>query len=229
MKKIAMLALAALIALPGFAQDEDLDNVVYRSADDVVRFEVLSHIAYGYHFLNSNDFRSRMSDEYIINLFNFGIYPIDALGIELGVDVAFNDFASSSHAFYLDPEHRIQAIEFSDLVTGTLDRHYGSADVFSLNAPLLLKLRAGDFWFGGGAVGSLNLLGRTEYAYRQANRREEVSERRAKVNTFSYGLVATLGYDMLGVYFKYYPKTSKVLPDGSVDMSYMTLGVILDF
>lgn len=224
-----MLALAALIALPGFAQDEDFDNVVYRSADDVVRFEVLSHIGYGYHILNSNDFRSRMSDEYILNLFNFGLYPIDALGIELGVDLAFNDFASNSHAFFLDPEHRVQAIEFSELVTGTLDRHYGSADVFSLNAPLLLKLRAGDFWIGGGAVGSLNLMGRTEYAYRQDNRRVEVSERRAKVNTFSYGLVATLGYDMLGLYFKYYPKTSRMLPEGSVDMSYMTIGVLFDF
>ena len=48
-------------------------------------------------------------------------------------------------------------------------------------------------------------------------------------NTFSYGLVATLGYDMLGVYFKYYPKTSRMLPEGSVDMNYMTIGVLFDF
>lgn len=229
MKKIAMLALAALIALPGLAQDNEFDNVVYRSANDVVRFELVSGFGYGYHLVNSPDFRSRMSDEFFLNIAQFGLYPIDALGIELGLDVAFSDFASNSHAFYLNGDRKIQAVEFAELVPGTLDRHFGSADIFSINAPLVLKFRAGDFWIGGGAVGSLNLLGRADYAYRQDNRRVEVSERRAQLNLFSYGLVATLGYDSFGVYFKYYPKTSKVLPEGSVDLNYMTLGFVFDF
>lgn len=231
MKKIVLLALAALFAIPVFAQDEEWDNVVYTSADDVVRFEFLSHLGYGYHFIKSPDFSSRMSDEYFINIVRLGIYPIDALGIELGLDVAYSDFASNTHAFFLSEDRKIQAADFSQIVpgTGTLDRHFGSFDIVSVNAPLILKLRAGSFWIGGGAIGSLNLPGRAEYAYRQANRRVDVSERGAKVNLFTYGLVATLGFDSLGFYFKYYPKTSRLLPDGSVDMSYMTLGVVFDY
>ncbi len=229
MKKIVLLALAALISVPMFAQEEEWDGLVYASPNNVVRFELLSSFGYGYHFVSSPDFRSRMSDEFFLNIAQFGLYPIDALGIELGLDVAFSDFASNSHAFYLNGERKIQAVEFSELVPGTLDRHIGSADIFSINAPLVLKLRAGDFWIGGGAIGSLNLMGRTDYAYRQDNRRVEVSERRAQVNLFTYGLVATLGYDSFGVYFKYFPKTSRLLPEGSMELSYSTLGFVFDF
>ena len=224
-----MLALAALIAFPGFAQDEEFDNVVYRSSNDVVRFELVSNFGYGYHILNSTDFRSNMSDEIFINVATFGLYPVEAVGIELGLDVYFSDFSSRSHAFQLNQDRRVQAMDFSQLVSGTLDRHYGSFDVFSLNVPLLLKFRAGSFWVGGGAVGSLNLAGSTHYFYRMDNRRVEVTERKAQINTLTYGLAATLGYKGLGLYFKYYPKTSRLLPEGSVDMNYMTLGVVFDF
>jgi hypothetical protein len=230
MKKFALLALAALIALPLSAQDDDeLDNVIFSSTNDVVRFEALSHIGYGYHFVNSPDFQSRMSDEYFLNIVSLGIYPADALAIELGLDVALSDFGSRTHAFLQGQNRLIQCEEFSRIEQGTLDRHYGSFTVASVNAPLLLKLRAGSFWIGGGAVGSLNVWGRTYYAYRQRYREVAVTERRAKVNTFTFGLVATLGFDSFGLYFKYYPRTSRLLPDGSVDMNYMTLGVVLDF
>lgn len=229
MKKTAMLALAALIAFPGLARDDEFDNVVYRSSNDVVRFELVSNFGYGYHILNSTDFRSNMSDEFFINVAAFGLYPVEAVGIELGLDLCFSDFSSRSHAFLLNQDRLVQAMDFSQLVPGTLDRHRGGFDVFSLNAPLLLKFRTGSFWLGGGAVGSFNLAGTTRYYYRMDNRREEVSERKAKLNSLTYGLVATLGYGDLGLYFKYYPKTSRLLPDGSVDMDYMTLGVIFDF
>ncbi len=230
MKKIVLLALAALFVLPVYAQDDDeLDNILFASANDVVRFEALSHIGYGYHFVKSPDFQSRMSDEYFLNVVSLGIYPVDALAIELGLDVALSDFGSRTHAFMQGQDRLIQCKEFSQIEQGTLDRHYGSFSVASLNAPLLLKLRAGGFWIGGGAVGSLNVWGRTYYAYRQRYREVAVTERRAKINTFTFGLVATLGFDSFGLYFKYYPRTSRLLPDGSVDMNYMTLGVVLDF
>lgn len=230
MKKIVLLALAALFVLPVYAQDDDeLDNILFASANDVVRFEALSHIGYGYHFVKSPDFQSRMSDEYFLNVVSLGIYPVDALAIELGLDVALSDFGSRTHAFMQGQDRLIQCKEFSQIEQGTLDRHYGSFSVASLNAPLLLKLRAGGFWIGGGAVGSLNVWGRTYYAYRQRYREVAVTERRAKINTFTFGLVATLGFDSFGLYFKYYPRTSRLLPDGSVDMNYMTLGAVLDF
>lgn len=230
MKRIALLALAAVFALPLFAQEEEeWDNVVYASANDVVRFEMLSSFGYGFHLLNSPDFQSRMSDEYFVNIATLGIHPIDALGIELGIDLVYNSFGSRTHAFMQSPDGLIQSLEFTQLEQGTLDRHYGSFDVLSLNAPLLIKCKAGSFWIGGGAVGSLNCLGRTFYSYRQNYREVSVTERRAKINTFTYGLVATVGYNGFGVYFKYYPKTSRLLPEGSVDFNYMTIGCVYDF
>ena len=230
MKKIALLALAALFSFPLIAQeDDDLDNVIFASANDVVRFEALSHIGYGYHFVKSPDFQSRMSDEYFLNIVSLGIYPADVFSIELGLDASISDFGSRTHAFMQSEDRLVRSKEFSLLEQGTLDRHYGSFAVLSLNAPLLLKLHAGGFWIGGGAVGSLNIWGRTYYAYRQHYREVAVTERRAKVNTFTYGLIATLGFDSFGLYFKDYPRTSRLLPDGSVDVSYMTVGAVLDF
>ena len=79
-----MLALAALIAFPAFAKDDEFDNVVYRSSNDVFRFELVSNFGYGYHILNSTDFRSNMSDEFFINVATFGLYPVEAVGLELG-------------------------------------------------------------------------------------------------------------------------------------------------
>jgi hypothetical protein len=55
----------------------------------------------------------------------------------------------------------------------------------------------------------------------------DLIERKAKVNPFSYGLVATASYGVFGVYFKYYPKSSRLLPEGSVDLSYSTIGIVL--
>ena len=229
MKKIALLALAALITVPVFAQEEAWDGLVYASPNDVVRFEVLSSVGYGYHIVNTQDFRSNASSEYFLNLMSLGLYPIDAIGFELGLDLMFNNFGSRTHAFSLNQDRKVQATDFSQFEVGTLDRHRGDFNIFSLNAPLVVKFRAGDFWIGGGAVASLNLLGSTNYYYRQDYRTVEVTERRAKLNTFTYGLVATLGYNGFGAYFKYYPRTSRLLPAGSVDMSYMTIGFVFDY
>ena len=230
MKKIALLALAALFTLPVSAQEEeDWGNLVFSSANDVVRFELVSRVGYGYHLVNSADFSSRMTDEYFFNIANLGIRPVNALGIELGLDLAYNSFGSRTHAFIQTPDRLVKAVEFSQLEQGTLDRHYGSFSFFSLNAPLLIRCHAGGFWIGGGAVGSLNFLGRTYDGYRQGYRDVGVSERKAKINTLTYGLVATLGYDGMGMYFKYYPKTSRLLPDGSADVSYVTVGVVFDY
>ena len=50
---------------------------------------------------------------------------------------------------------------------------------------------------------------------------------KAKVNPFSYGIMATASYGSFGLYFKFYPKSSRILPEGSVDVSYTTLGIVL--
>ena len=229
MKKAILVALALVFAAPLFAIDDDFDNVVYSSANNHVRFEVLSTFGYGYHIVKSNDFNSNGSSEFFFNVASLGLYPVDSFGLELGLDCAFNAFDSRNSAFILDNERKVQAMEFSTLVAGTPDRHRGNFDVFSLNIPAVAKVKIGDFSLGGGAVASFNLLGSTTYYYKQDNRREEVTYTRAQMNRFTYSFVATLGYGSMGAYFKYYPASSPLLPEGSVDMSYMTIGLVFDF
>ena len=71
------------------------------------------------------------------------------------------------------------------------------------------------------------ISGVNSYWVEKGNRNMTINERKAKVNPFSYGIVATASYGAFGLYFKFYPKSSRLLPDGSVDLSYTTVGIVL--
>lgn len=225
MKKLVMLTLAVFLASPVFAAGDNENNALYTSPSGTVSFDLFSHIGYGFHFVKSNSFNPNSGGELFVNVLKFGVYPAQWLGMELGVDMAFNNFNSKREAFYLDNARKIQVKDFSEIEAGTLDKHRGGFNVFSLNAPLLVKGIIGDVQVGVGAVASWNAAADTYYYFRKDNRRTEVSETKAEVNPFTYGFIATVSYDGLGLFFKYYPKSSRLLPEGGVDLSYMTLGI----
>ena len=85
----------------------------------------------------------------------------------------------------------------------------------------------GIFELGAGAEARLNFAGSTSFSYRQDNRYVSVEERKAKLNLFNYDILAVFSMNDMGIYFKYYPKGSRFLPEGSVDFSWMTLGIVL--
>ena len=93
----------------------------------------------------------------------------------------------------------------------------------------MLKGYFDKFQIGVGAEASLNCLGETYMTYKTGSKRTQVEDTAADINLFSYGIIASLGFDYTSIFFKYYPKGSKVLPDGSVDLNYMTLGIALGF
>ena len=229
MKKLFFALLTSLlVGVPAFADDEDY--TLYTSSDGKVSFDMLSHIGYGYHFVNSSDFKSNWSSEVFFNILKVEVRPAEVLGFSLGVDARFNIFNSKNTVFALgNGDNLIKAFDFGRFVDGSFDKSRGGFNVFSLDTPFLVKGIFGDFKLGVGAFAAFNLAGDTYYYFRQDNKRTEVSETKAKVNTFNYGLLATFSYDDIGVYFRYYPKSSKLLPDGSVDLSYMTLGIAIDF
>jgi hypothetical protein len=227
MKKLVMLALAALVAIPVFAQDKE-NNRVYTASDGKAYIDLFSHMGYGYHFVNSNAYTPGWSGEFVFNVMKFGLRPADVLGIDLSVDFAWNNFDSKKDAF-LQSNQLIQVGDFSHYVEGTIDKKNSGFDVFGLTAPLVVKGIFGKFEIGGGAFASWNITGSTYCRYRQNNVRAQFDEVKAKVNPFTYGFLATVSYDDFGVYFKYYPKSSKLLPENSVDLSYVTLGVVLGF
>ena len=223
MKRLVILTVTALLAVPGFAQIDP----VYTSSDGKVMFDVFGHIGYGYHISKSNDFKPSWSDEFFVNLLKFGLFPTEHLGFELGVDLQVNDFNSKEKAF-VQHDGIIQAADFStlELISGVEKKH-SDFTIVGLGAPVLVKAKFEKVGLGVGAVASWNLAGTTSYWTEKGNRRVDVSETKAKVNPFSYGIMATASYGALGVYFKYYPKSSRLLPEGSVDLSYSTVGIVL--
>ena len=224
-----LTALAALFVLPMFAQDETLDPI-YTSSNGKVEFDMLSHIGFGYNIVKTNDFKPAFSSEFMMNVVDLGLYPTQNLGIELGVDFTYNNIGSRESAFIQTKDHLIKAVDFSsvklDEIAG-ITKPRGGIDVFSFTAPLLLKGVFNKFEIGAGAEACYNVSAETYYYFRQENRRVEVSESKAKVNRFTYDFLAFLSYNDFGVYFKYRPKNSRILPDGSVDLSFMTVGIVL--
>ena len=227
MKKLVMLALAALVAIPVFAQ-EDEENRVYTASNGKAFIEVFDHIGYGYNFVQSNDYTPGWSGEFMFNIVEFCLRPAEVLGIDLGVDFAWSTFDSKKNAF-LQSNQLIKAGDFSHYVEGTIEKKNSGFEVLSLTAPLVVKGIFDKFVIGAGAFANWNIASDTYCHYRKDNLRADLYETKAKVNPFTYGFIATVSYDEFGVYFKFYPKSSRLLPEGSVDLSYMTLGLVLGF
>lgn len=220
-------ALAALLTATAFASEPD--EPVYSSSNGKFTFDLFSHIGWGYHITNSNDFKPAGAGEFFFNLAKLGLYPTSNLGIEFGVDIEGNYFRSKESFFVLDSQNRIQAIDIASNMVGSYEKARGAFNYLTFNAPLMVKGIFDKFEFGIGAEASLNCLGETYITYNTGNKRTQIDESEAEINLFSYGLVATIGYDDMSLYFKYYPKGSKVLPDGSVDLSFVTVGIAFGF
>ena len=220
MKKILTCALAALLLLPTFAREKE---PVASSADGKVTFDVASHVGYGYHFVKSSDFRPAWSGNLFINLVKLGVH-LDDLSLGLGLDFDYKNFTSKESIFLQDGAHKIQTSAFPTM-DGTLKKCRGGIDVFSLTTPLHVQYSIGHIRLGLGAEANFNLTGDTYFRYKVDNKRTLVSESKAAVNPFSYGFFATLGVNDGCFFFKYYPKSSRILPKGSVDLGFMTLGI----
>ena len=218
MKRILILFSTLLLAYPSFAQSE---LSIASSSDKKISLEMLSHVGYGWHFVKSDDFRKAGSGEFFFNILNLDIRPAEVFGLSLGADLEFNSFDSKKDMFFLNEDKKVLALPFVD----GFDKTRSEIHTTSFNFPLLATFYFNDFHVGFGAEGTLNTGGYTHTYTKQGYVTDRHNENKAKVNRFSYGLTAFLSYDNLGVYFKFYPKSSKVLPDGSVNFSFWTLGV----
>lgn len=229
MKRMILTTLVALFFLPAFAQDETLEPL-YTSPNGKVEFDMLSHIGFGYDIVNSNDFKPTFSSEFLMNIVDISLSPTENLGIELGVDFTVNNFGSRESAFIQSKDHLVKAVDFPSVKLddiGSQTKARGGINVFSFTAPLILKGIFGKFQVGAGAEACYNVSGETYYYFRQENRRVEVSETKAKVTPFTYDFLAFLTYDDFGIYFKYRPQNAPILPAGGVDLSFVTVGLVL--
>ena len=224
MKRILTIILDASMALTALAQSDR--EPLYSSADGSVTFNMLSHLGYGYHFVKTEAFEPISSGETFLNVFQIGLYPAENLGFELGADIAYNYFRAKNRSFTLDSDRKIQVVDIPT-AEGNIQRFRSNIGSVSANFPLVVKGLFGKFELGAGAEARLNFAGSTSFSYRQDNRYVSVEERKAKLNLFNYDILAVFSMNDMGIYFKYYPKGSRFLPEGSVDFSWMTLGIVL--
>ena len=204
-------------------------NTIYSSENGTFRIHLMSHMGYGFYFVDTQDYLPKQggSGEFFMNLLQFELRPGEKFGIDLSADFLFRHFNSEDQAFYQNAEGLIKA-STAVLPVGAQDIRSNFC-TFGANFPLMMHGYFGNFIIGAGAECGLAFLGTSEYKYRNGNRHTVVTEDKPKINTFTYGIVGELAYSALAVYFKYYPKSMRILPEGSVDQSFFTVGLKMGF
>ena len=227
MKKLFPIALAALLSAPVFAQ-ESTSCPPSSSDRHVLSVGGLSHWGWGYSFVQSNEFKPAGSGEFFLNVLDVKLYPVEEFGLELGLDCKWTYTGSKENMFRQNSEHIVDsAVPFSTLGK-TLKNSRSQISIFSLSVPVLAKVVIDRFRIGVGAEANFNLVGDTFYRYRADGERTREKTKKLALNKFSYNFVGLVGFGHLTVFGKYYPKNSRMLPEGSVNFNYWTLGVALD-
>ena len=225
MKRIASFVLVLLVAFPVLAREgEDPSMSVYSSSDGLLSVDILGHFGWGYHLVSAENFSANSSGEVFFNLGKLEFNPFEAVSLEAGLDCKWTYFGSGSYLFYQD-NRLVNVASFSDAFHDVRwDKSYSSVNIFSLSTPALLKFKVGSIRFGGGAEANFNLSGETYYRLRSENIRTEVTESKAKLNTFTYDFIGMLSFDSTAVYVKFYPKGSSMIAGDGVPFSYWTIG-----
>lgn len=226
MKKLMILWAACLLALPMFAQHEASSSSIYTSSNGVFSFGMASHVSWGYDFVKSDDFKPRGGGELMLNAFGLKLYPSEYFGIETGLDCKWQYFGTRENEFYLEGADRLpKAVSWPAPGLGKADRHGSSLGAFSLSVPVLARVYLGKTWIGGGAEANFNLTAYTEDVIERDNVRTDVSMTKGRVNRFTYDFVGMLGYKDFALFAKFYPKSSRFVPEGGVKFDYWTLGI----
>jgi hypothetical protein len=230
MKRIVFL-IGALLTLPvfftpAFAQEDDSFAIV-STPDGVVSLDAASHIGFGYNLLKSDSFTSSGSGEFFVNILDLKVYPSKSFGVEIGVDYKTMDFNSKENYFYLDSDKKIQAGKAVDQYGG-MDKFRSRFRSNTFSAPVTLNLVAGTTKLSVGVEGNMNLTGRVKNKYFENGQKVKDIQKGAQFNRYNYNFFAALSFDGTGVYFRYYPKNSELLPAGSVKVGFMSVGAIFD-
>ena len=218
MKKTLMI-FSVLVALPLFSTKA---SAQYASMD------VISSIGFGYNIVKTDDFTPSASGEFFVNLVSAKLYPVDFFGVEIGIDYRTVDFTSKDEAFYLDGSKVIHVQPFKDKHSGidSSKRYFSRFRTNTFSAPVTLNFKAGKFSLGAGAEANYNLPGRVKDKFFIDGQKNKQIDKGAQFNKFNYDFLACLLYDDTGIYVRYYPKSSRLMPESGVDVSFLTMGFI---
>ena len=218
----------ALVSSTAFAQDEDTSLTIIASDNGKIEFDAGTHIGFGDNLLKSDDFTSSGSGEFFVNILNLKIFPINGFGIEVGIDYKTMDFNSKEDAFYLDGDKKIQVKSAKEAYPAGITKFRSRFRSNSFSAPVMLKFEAGTTSIGLGVEGNMNLTGRVKNKYFDGDQKIKDIKKGAQFTKYNYNFLATLSFDGTGVYFRYYPKSVSILPEGSLNVGFMAVGIIFD-
>lgn len=209
--------------------EQERSPLLWESEDGMFKLFTVSHIGYGLYFISNTDFVPALSGEFFVNLARLGFYPLDDWGLEINLDLGHNALRSKESVLRLNTDGEVFAIPVSEFYTSTPKRMRSSLEFYSVNFPFLLKYDDGDFNFGIGTEVSLNFAGRAKRRYSESFGPVLVTEKGARVNTFTYAFEATASYYDIGLFIKWYPKHSGILSGRNLDMrtGYVSIGVSL--
>ena len=237
MKKLLFSTVAILAALSALAQSgntvlkelEDRDGVVtISSSDGIVDFNILSHVGYGINIMSSDIFDKSVSEEFMLNIAQVSINPTEHFCLELNADLNVMEFGSSTTAFVQNGDHKVIAGSYSAF-GDVFDKTRSTIRVFSASFPVLLKAKLEGLRLGAGAEAFIPFAGRNTNLLEVDNRKISVLDRKAATGNFNYAFIATVSYSDMGIYFKYFPKGSAFLAEGSVPLDFFTVGIALGF
>lgn len=218
----------ALFSFRAFAQEEDNRLELAATESGVFELDAISHMGFGYNLLKSDDFASSGSGEFFVNILNMRIFPVNGFGVELGIDYKTMDFNSKEDAFYLDGDKKIQVKPVGEAYPAGITKFRSRFRSNTFSAPVMLKFEAGTTSIGLGVEGNMNLTGRVKNKYFEDGKKIKDIKKGAQFTKYNYNFLATLSFDGTGIYFRYYPKSVQILPAGSMNVGFMSIGVIYD-
>ena len=232
-----------------------LRSTVFSAQDGLLSINLMDHVFFGYDIVDSEAFTPNGGGELSLNALALNVSPAPSFGLQVGMDCKWQFFSTEDSRFFLDeskipqvmgyppkkdtpettPEQgKTQAQASEQPATPALpeemmtSKYRGSLHTFSLAIPVLATVHLNDyFWISAGAEANLNMTSWTNFREESGDVSKTTSVADGQVRPFTFNFLGMVGFRDTAVFFKYYPKTSRIVPDDGVLFDYCTVGVSL--
>ena len=203
--------------------EEVKDKPVWESEDGLFSFDMLNHLDFGWHNVDGDNFIDKFgkSTEITLNIFEMGINPAEWFGIYAGADLKWNHFTGKKSVMF--------GVDSGSITTTPSSDMHSTIRNFAVSVPVGLHFHAGDFGIRIGAEANFNINKYTRIVsdYSVADTDFTARQKGGELESMTYDCFAYLYYSIVGVYYKYCPKS--LTPDSDIIKSYSTIGIALMF
>lgn len=227
-----------------------LHSTVFTAQDGLLSINLMDHVFFGYNIVDSEAFTPNGGGELSLNALALNVSPAPSFGLQVGMDCKWQFFSTEDSRFFLDKTKIPQVTPYpiptpdqgqnpsqtqaQEQTTPALPeesmtcKYRGSLHTFSLSIPVLATLHLNDnFWLSAGAEANLNMTSWTNFKAESGDVTETTSVADGQVRPFTFNFMGMIGFRDTALFFKYYPKTSRIVPDGGVEFDYCAVGVTL--